>query len=96
LQIPASSAGTIKPIRSHLAREARDYSKKPIYPHGMCEYCGQWTSADRPSLAGVAKNTRPKPFIAQMNEFGVPAVLLLAVIALEIGAGLAIALLASS
>jgi L-fuculose-phosphate aldolase len=38
LQILASSAGTIKPIPSHLACEARDYGKKPIYSHGMCQY----------------------------------------------------------
>jgi L-fuculose-phosphate aldolase len=38
LQILASSAGTIKPIPANLGREARDYSKKPIYSLGMFEY----------------------------------------------------------
>jgi putative oxidoreductase len=42
-------------------------------------------------LAGIAKIFGPQPFIAHMNEFGVPAVLLPLVIALEVGAGLAIA-----
>ena len=33
----------------------------------------------------------PQPFITHMNEFGIPSILLPLVIALEIGAGLAIA-----
>jgi hypothetical protein len=42
-------------------------------------------------LAGIAKILGPQSFIAHMNEFGVPSVLLPLVIALEVGAGLAIA-----
>jgi putative oxidoreductase len=43
-------------------------------------------------LAGLAKILGPKPFLAHMAEFKVPAVFLPAVIALEIGAGLALML----
>ena len=38
-------------------------------------------------LAGVAKLVGPAPFLAHMDQFGVPRILLPAVIALEIGAG---------
>jgi putative oxidoreductase len=41
-------------------------------------------------LAGVAKVLDPKPFIEHMTQFGVPTFLLPAVIALELGAGVAI------
>ena len=41
-------------------------------------------------LAGVAKIIDPKPFLEHMTQFGVPTFLLPAVIALELGAGLAI------
>jgi putative oxidoreductase len=41
-------------------------------------------------VAGAAKILGPKPFLNHMNEFGVPTFLLPAVIALELGAGLAI------
>jgi putative oxidoreductase len=41
-------------------------------------------------LAGVAKILGPKPFLAHMAEFNVPGFLLPAVIALEVGAGLAL------
>lgn len=43
-------------------------------------------------LAGVAKIIGPEPFLAHMAAFGVPAILLPAVIALEIGAGVAVLL----
>lgn len=43
-------------------------------------------------LAGLAKILGPKPFLAHMGEFEVPAVLLPFVIALEIGAGMALML----
>lgn len=41
-------------------------------------------------LAGVVKVVNPKPFLEHMMQFGVPGFLLPAVIALELGAGLAI------
>jgi putative oxidoreductase len=41
-------------------------------------------------LAGVAKIINPKPFLEHMTHFGVPTWLLPAVIALELGAGLAV------
>jgi putative oxidoreductase len=41
-------------------------------------------------LAGVAKVLGPKPFLAHMAEFRVPGFLLVGVIGLEIGAGLAL------
>jgi putative oxidoreductase len=41
-------------------------------------------------IAGVAKVLNPKPFLEHMTQFGVPTFLLPAVIALELGAGLAI------
>jgi len=41
-------------------------------------------------LAGLAKILGPKPFLVHMAEFKVPVALLPAVIALEIGAGLAL------
>ena len=41
-------------------------------------------------LAGVAKVLDPKPFLEHMTQFGVPTFLLPAVIALELGAGIAI------
>ena len=41
-------------------------------------------------LAGVVKIFNPKPFLEHMTQFGVPTFLLPAVIALELGAGLAI------
>lgn len=41
-------------------------------------------------LAGVAKIRTPQPFLDHMTEFGVPTFLLPAVIALELGAGLAL------
>lgn len=40
--------------------------------------------------AGVAKIVGPKPFLEHMAQFGVPVFLLPAVIALELGGGLAI------
>ena len=40
-------------------------------------------------LAGAVKILNPKPFLDHMTHFGVPTVLLPAVIALELGAGLA-------
>ena len=43
-------------------------------------------------LAGVAKIIGPQPFLAHMASFGVPTLLLPAVIALEIGAGAAVLL----
>jgi len=39
-------------------------------------------------LAGVAKILGPAPFVEHMTRFGVPALLLPAVIALELGGGL--------
>jgi putative oxidoreductase len=41
-------------------------------------------------LAGVLKMVGPKPYLEHMAQFGVPTFLLPAVIALELGAGLAI------
>ena len=41
-------------------------------------------------LAGIAKAIGPQPVLAQMAAFGVPGFLLPAVIALEIGGGLAL------
>lgn len=41
-------------------------------------------------FAGVAKALAPQPFLDHMAEFGVPAVLLPAVIVLEVGAGIAL------
>jgi putative oxidoreductase len=41
-------------------------------------------------LAGVLKILGPKPYLEHMAQFGVPTFLLPAVIALELGAGLAI------
>jgi putative oxidoreductase len=41
-------------------------------------------------LAGVAKILNPKPFLGHMTQFGVPTFLLPAVIAVEIGGGLAV------
>ena len=41
-------------------------------------------------FAGLAKALVPQPFLDHMAEFGVPAALLPAVIALEIGAGIAL------
>lgn len=41
-------------------------------------------------LAGAAKIIGPKPFLEHMAQFGVPSFLLPAVIALELGGGLAI------
>jgi putative oxidoreductase len=41
-------------------------------------------------LAGLAKALGPQPFLEHMAAFGVPSVLLPAVIVLEIGAGLAV------
>ena len=41
-------------------------------------------------LAGVVKILNPKPFLEHMTHFGVPTWLLPAVIALELGAGLAV------
>ena len=41
-------------------------------------------------LAGIAKIVNPKPFLDHMTEFGVPTFLLPAVIALELGGGLAV------
>jgi putative oxidoreductase len=41
-------------------------------------------------LAGVAKVLNPKPFLEHMTQFGVPTILLPAVIALEIGGGVAL------
>jgi putative oxidoreductase len=41
-------------------------------------------------LAGVAKITTPQPFLDHMAAHHIPAVLLPAVIALELGAGLAV------
>ncbi|HEY0341486.1 MAG TPA: DoxX family protein [Steroidobacteraceae bacterium] len=41
-------------------------------------------------LAGVVKIISPAPFLGHMMEFGVPTSFLPAVIALEIGAGLAV------
>lgn len=41
-------------------------------------------------IAGVAKIIGPKPFLEHMAQFGVPAFFLPAVIALEIGGGLAL------
>jgi putative oxidoreductase len=41
-------------------------------------------------LAGVAKILNPQPFLEHMSHFGVPTWLLPAVIALELGAGLAV------
>ncbi len=40
-------------------------------------------------LAGIAKIINPQPFLEHMTQFGVPTFLLPAVIALELGAGLA-------
>lgn len=53
-------------------------------------YGGRGLLASLFVLAGLAKILGPKPFLAHMAEFEVPAVLLPAVIALEIGAGLAL------
>jgi putative oxidoreductase len=52
--------------------------------------CGRVLVALLFILAGVAKIINPKPFLEHMTEFGVPTFLLPAVIALELGAGLAI------
>lgn len=41
-------------------------------------------------LAGVAKILGPQPFLQHMSQFSVPGILLPAVIALELGAGLAL------
>lgn len=41
-------------------------------------------------LAGLAKILNPQPFLEHMTHFGVPTFLLPAVIALELGAGLAL------
>jgi putative oxidoreductase len=41
-------------------------------------------------LAGIAKMVGPAPFLAHMDQFSVPRVLLPAVIALEIGIGAAL------
>jgi putative oxidoreductase len=41
-------------------------------------------------LAGVVKVINPKPFLEHMTQFGVPTFFLPAVIALELGGGLAI------
>lgn len=41
-------------------------------------------------LASVVKVINPKPFLEHMTQFGVPGILLPAVIALELSAGLAI------
>jgi putative oxidoreductase len=43
-------------------------------------------------LAGVAKLLGPAPFLAHMDQFSVPRLVLPAVIALEIGAGVALLL----
>jgi putative oxidoreductase len=43
-------------------------------------------------LAGLAKAIGPGPFLQHMSAFGVPAFLLPAVIALEVGAGVALLL----
>src|SRR5579862_6610624 len=53
-------------------------------------YGGRGLLASLFILAGLAKILRHRPFLAHMAEFKVPAVLLPAVIALEIGAGLAL------
>jgi putative oxidoreductase len=41
-------------------------------------------------LAGIGKILNPKPFLDHMTQFGMPTFLLPAVIALEIGGGLAV------
>lgn len=41
-------------------------------------------------FAGIAKIAGPQPFLEHMSEFGVPRILLPGVIALELGAGLAL------
>jgi putative oxidoreductase len=41
-------------------------------------------------LAGAAKIANPQPFLEHMTAFGVPTLLLPAVIALELGAGIAL------
>lgn len=41
-------------------------------------------------LAGIAKILNPQPFLNHMTQFGVPTFLLPAVIALEVGGGLAV------
>jgi putative oxidoreductase len=41
-------------------------------------------------LAGLVKIVNPKPYLEHMTQFSVPTLLLPAVIALELGAGLAI------
>ena len=43
-------------------------------------------------LAGLAKTVGPKPFLDHMREFAVPTALFPAVVALELGAGIALLL----
>ena len=43
-------------------------------------------------LAGLAKALGPQPFLQHMAAFGIPALLLLAAIVLEVGAGVALLL----
>src|SRR3974390_819203 len=43
-------------------------------------------------LAGLAKIVGPQPFLQHMSQYNVPGVLLPAVIALELGAGIALLL----
>ncbi len=57
---------------------------------GFVEASGRALLAILFILAGLAKAVAPGPFLQHMSAFGVPAFLLPAVIALEVGAGVAL------
>ena len=59
-------------------------------PLGIATVAGRALVALLFILAGLAKVLGPQPFLEHMAAFGVPSVLLPAVIVLEIGAGVAV------
>lgn len=61
--------------------------EKRWFMQGLGALAGRLLLAQLFILAGVAKIVGPQPFLDHMRAFGVPTVLLPAVIALEIGAG---------
>jgi putative oxidoreductase len=64
----------------------------PMSVMAVVEIAGRALLAALFVLAGVAKILGPKPFLVHMDQFKLPRLLLPAVIALEIGAGLGLAI----
>jgi putative oxidoreductase len=84
-------SSTIPPSSIESENPSRFAARGQLW-HGLTTIGGRALIALLFVLAGAVKILNPAPFVAHMAQFGLPAFLLPAVIALELGAGTAILL----